>query len=135
MAGLGDPARRASQRLVLQGLEDDVADSAEQALASYERALQIDPTNPYAYLALARHHIDAMQPDSARGFVEQAAALFDSQGGRTPEVDVHLIGLRGAAFLAGAGDASQSGEDDLARAALLSPTVWGDGYLSAEELL
>jgi tetratricopeptide (TPR) repeat protein len=131
--GEGDPARRASIRLTLQGLEADSVGQFEHAEGSYERAIQVDPTNPYAYLALARHQLDGHQPENALYVLDQAAALFEAEGEWNPRVGVHLIGLRGRAF-----HASGRGEDGvlyLERARELAPDVWSDGYLSADELM
>ena len=131
-AGLGDPARRASVRLVLQGLDADAAGDLERAQGSYERAIQVDATNPYAYLALARHHLDGRDADHATHLIDQAAALFEAEGMREPRVGVHLMGLRGRAM-----HATGRGDDAimyLERARQLAPEVWRDGYLSAEEL-
>ncbi len=131
-AGLGDPARRASTRLVVQGLDADAAGRRARARGSYERAIQVDPTNPYAYLALARHHLDGSDADHASYLIDQAAALFEAEGMRESRVGVHLMGLRGRAMHAsGRGDTA---ELYLERASQLAPEIWGDGYLSAEEL-
>jgi tetratricopeptide (TPR) repeat protein len=141
-ADRGDAARRASTRLVIEGLDADTAaalytgkDSAmelRRAQGSYERAIQVDPTNPYAYLALARHHLDGGDATEAANLVDQSAALFEGEGLRSPEVEVQLIGLRGLSFDA----QGRPGEAELYlhRAGALAPGVWGDGYLSAEEL-
>jgi tetratricopeptide (TPR) repeat protein len=128
----GDPARRASIRLVLQGLDADIDQELERAQGSYERAIQVDATNPYAYLALARHYLDGYQADRAVPLLDQAAALFEAEGMREPRVGVHLMGLRGRALLA-------TGQDEdaaiyLDRAAVLAPEIWGDRYLSPREL-
>lgn len=130
--GLGDPARRASMRLVVQGLDADEAGETERAQGSYERAVQVDATNPYVYLALARHHLDGGDSEHATYLIDQAAALFEAEGMREPRVGVHLIGLRGRAMQLG-------GQNDeavlyLERAGVMAPAVWGDAYLSAEEL-
>jgi len=129
---VGDPARRASVRLVVQGLEADQAGQLRRARGSYERALQVDPTNPYAYLALARYNLDGGTPGDASDLVDQAAALFEAEGLRSPEVDVQLIGLRGWDLQS----RGRPGEASLylERAAGLDRVVWEDGYLSAEEL-
>jgi len=135
--GVGDPARRASTRLVLQGLDADADMETDRARGSYERAIQVDATNPNAYLALARHYLDFDDPtgeDAARAthLIDQAAALFEAEGMREPRVGVHLMGLRGRAM-----QASQSDADAalyLERARALAPDVWGDEYLSPEEL-
>jgi hypothetical protein len=130
--GLGDPARRASMRLVVQGLDADEAGETGRAQGSYERAVQVDATNPYVYLALARHHLDGSDIEHATYLIDQAAALFEAEGMREPRVGVHLIGLRGRAMQMG----GQSDEADLylERAGAMAPTVWGDAYLSAGEL-
>jgi hypothetical protein len=126
----GDPTRRASLRLVLQGLDEDGAGRAATARSSYERAIQIDSTNPYAYLALARHEVDAERWDRALEALDQAELLFGAGG--APGVEAHLSGLRGAARLG-----NGYGEDGgllLDRAGQIAPEVWADGHLSAEEL-
>jgi tetratricopeptide (TPR) repeat protein len=131
-AQTGDPARRASIRLVLQGLDADTDGHTERAQGSYERAIQVDPTNPYAYLALARHYLDGYQAERALPLLDQAAALFEAEGMREPRVGVHLIGLRGRAMHA-SGQAADA-IIYLDRAAELAPRIWGDGYLAPEEL-
>jgi len=142
VAARGDAARRASVRLVIQGLDADTAadlylgmDSETElrrAQGSYERAIQVDPTNPYAYLALARHHLDGGDATQAINLIDQSAALFEAEGLRSSEVNVHLIGLRGWSFESRG--PSGEGAIYLSRAATLAPNVWGDGSLSAEEL-
>ena len=128
---VGDATRRASMRLLLQGLDADSAGRANAAQSSYERAIQIDATNPYAYLALARHEVEAEQWDRALEALDQADQLFaqedDAQG-----AEAHLAGLRGAAAL-GKGYGAEA-EPLLDRASQLSPSTWADGQLSAEEL-
>ncbi|MEE8581873.1 MAG: tetratricopeptide repeat protein [Myxococcota bacterium] len=128
----GDAARRASVRLVLDGLDSDVAGSAGRARGSYERAMQVDPTNPYAYLAIARHYVEGAQPERALPFLDQAAALFAAQGENSPRVGVHLSGLRGEAHYS-SGRIGE-GVELLERARDLAPYVWSDGHLSADEL-
>jgi tetratricopeptide (TPR) repeat protein len=128
----GDPARRASLRLVVEGLDADVRGARERALSVYERAIQVDPTNPYAYLALARHHAEGSDPEWALSFLDQADVLFEAQGELAPGVSAHLFGLRGQVLYA-------DGEIDrsavyLEKAWQLAPEVWGDGHLSADEL-
>jgi Tfp pilus assembly protein PilF len=129
-AEAGDATRRASMRLLLQGLDADTAGRANAALSSYERAIQIDATNPYAYLALARHEVETEHWDRAREAVEQAALLFGEED--APGVEAHLAGLRGAAAL-GKGYGAEA-EPLLDRASQLAPSVWADGQLSADEL-
>ena len=128
----GDAARRASMGLVVQGLDADGEYRFRRAQGSYERAIQVDPTNPYAYLALARHHLDGGDFTQAANLIDQAAALFEAEGIRSPRVEVHLVGLRGW-------ESDRSGRSSEAvplrnRAAAQAPDVWGDGYLRPEEL-
>jgi tetratricopeptide (TPR) repeat protein len=127
----GDATRRASLRLVLQGLDEDLVGRTEAARSSYERAIQIDSTNPYAYLALARHEVDNARWDRALEALDQAELLFGAEG--APGVEAHLAGLRGAAQL-GNGYGDEHGGELLDRAGQIAPEVWGDGRLSAEEL-
>ncbi len=63
LASEGDPARRASLRLVTRGLDSDSGGQAQLALSQYERAIQVDPNNPFAYLAIARHHVERGDPE------------------------------------------------------------------------
>lgn len=125
-----DPARRASMRLVLEGLDADVDFDRRHARGSYERAIQVDPTNPMAYLALARHELDDRETARALQLLEQAAALFEAEGLRVDAVGVHLIGLRGYAYEV----QGEDGAELLDRAAALAPDVWGDAFLAPEEL-
>jgi tetratricopeptide (TPR) repeat protein len=131
VADTGDPARRASQRLVMQGLEADDARRSTEAIASYERALQVDPTNPVAYLALARHSVAMDEPERALHELDQAESLLGSDadplGARA-----HLEGLRGLALRELGRDAEA--ERHLSRARSLAPSVWSDGQLDAREL-
>ena len=128
---MGDARRQASTRLVIEGLDIDAGRGSERALARYERAIQVDPTNPFAYLAIARHHIARDDPARALGYIDQAEILLSSEALRSPRVDVHLIGLRGAALDS---TGRRDGAEMLGRASELSPGVWGDGYLDAREL-
>ena len=126
----GDPARRASLRLCLQGLDSDSGGRPRLARSRYERAIQIDATNPFAYLALARHEVERGDPQRALEYLDRAEMLLDSEGVRSPRVEPHLVGLRGAALE----QAGLGGEELLARAYDLSPSVWDDGWLTAAEL-
>jgi tetratricopeptide (TPR) repeat protein len=126
----GDATRRASLRLVLQGLGEDENGRAPAARSSYERAIQLDPNNPYAYLALARHEVDAERWRRALEALDQAELLFASES--APGADAHIAGLRGAArFGTGYGDEAELLLD---RATRIAPEVWADGRLSADEL-
>ena len=72
LESVGDPARRASNRLLAAGLDRDIQGKPSLALGQYERALQVDPTNPYAYLVLARHHADVGDAElSAAGAADE----------------------------------------------------------------
>jgi len=126
------PARRASLRLVDEGLAADAERERARAQSRYERALQVDPSNPYAYLAIARHEIGGPRPERALSFLDRSEALLRMEGNESPRVLVHLIGIRGAAL-------HRSGREEeaieyLDRAAVMAPEIWGDGVLSADEL-
>jgi tetratricopeptide (TPR) repeat protein len=128
--GGGDPTRRASLRLCVEGLDAEVAGHPRSASVYYERAIQLDPTNPYVYLVLARYQLEMGDPEQSLGYLDRAERLLESEHARSPRVDAHLVGLRGAAL-----DASgRNGSAQLAEAQRLSPSVWGDGRLSAAEL-
>lgn len=130
----GDAARRASSQLTLQGLDADAEGLPNQAMGHYLRAIQVDPNNPYAYLAIARHRAAGTDPIASLPFLDKSIALFSVEvGGQDPRVAAHLEGLRGQALHA-------SGEFELARVHLeraraIAPSVWSDGWLSAQELL
>jgi len=128
----GDPQRRASLRLVDDGLSADAQGQPARAQARYERALQVDATNPYAYLAIARHHVEEQDPLRALQFLDRADSLLRMNGDLPLEVEVHLLGLRGGALY----DSGrvEEGVELLDRARKLSPRIWGDGALRAEEL-
>jgi hypothetical protein len=128
----GDPARRASLRLVEQGLAADAASQGLRAVGEYERAVQIDPTNPWVYLAMARHAVSD-DPERALQYLDQAEALLDSEGLLSPRVEPHLNGLRGEALRSMGRDVE--GAALIADAQALAPEVWADGHLSADELL
>ena len=128
----GDPARRASNRLLLEGLGRDAQGLPAEALSQYERALQVDPNNPYAYLVLARHHAEGLEPARALAFLDRADALLGQEASVPPGVEAHVMGLRGAALRAsGRADA---GHPWLAHARAMDPEAWGDARLSAREL-
>ena len=129
----GDPQRRASHRLLVEGLEADARGSSARAKGRYDRALQLDPTNPYAYLVYARFEVARHRPGQARSFLDQAVALFEAQGGASPRVEPHIIGLEGA-IASERGDKAQAAAS-LRRAGRLAPAVWGDAFLSAAELM
>ena len=103
------------------------------ARASYERAIQVDATNPWAYLVLARYYVEQGEVSRVGSLLDQSAALFEAQGFREPRVGVHLVGLRGSAFVLEG--RSADGTLYLERAQELAPGVWGDDQLEAGELL
>ncbi len=125
----GDARRRASVRLVLEGLDDEASGRVVGAASQYERALQVDASNPWAYLALARHWVEQGEPDRALAFLDQCEAQLDPAD--SLRVEAHLAGLRGAALRERDPSASQAW---LAQAARLAPETWGDGWLDAQEL-
>lgn len=128
----GDDRRRASNHLVDEGLEaDDLAD-AGRALDRYELALKIDPANPWAYLALARHELEDGEPRRALASLDRCRSLLESYGELSPRVETHLFGLRGGALEALGRDTEAY--DLLAEARRRAPDTWGDGMLAASEL-
>lgn len=130
--GEGDAARRASMRLVLRGLDDEADGQWDLGRGAYERALQVDPSNPWAYLALARHYATGSYPPKALPFLDKARALFAAQGTLTPGVEAHLQGLRGV-VLNETGQAAEA-EPLLDYAARHSPQAWSDGTLAPQDL-
>lgn len=130
--GLYDAARDGSLRLVIEGLDEDHAGRPDRALAKYQRAIRVDPTNPFAFLALARHHLEGDSPEEASAFLDQARALFEAQGDLGPSVDVWGVGLRAGIDRARGRD--EKADALLSQARRLSPEIWGDGRLSAREL-
>ncbi len=132
VAGQGDPARRASTGYVLEGLTEDARTRHSRAVARYELAVKVDPTNPYAYLALARFHTASGNARAALSFVDQAEALLEAQRLASPRVRVHLRGLRGRVWYE-AGRV-EAGLRALAQARRGAPREWDDGRLDALEL-
>jgi tetratricopeptide (TPR) repeat protein len=131
LASEGDPQRRASIRLVLDGLDADAEGQYRRALSRYERAIRVDANNPYALLAIARHFVEVQDFEQANAYLDEASVLFDSLDLRSPGAETHLMGLRGAALRL---DRPWDAEPLLAEAAARSPDVWSDGFLAAEEL-
>ena len=128
--GEGDPQRRASTRMVVEGLEASARGRQALAIASFERALQVDPSNPLAYLALARHAAFEGDPERALAFLDKAEASF----GRSAEgmlATPHLRGVRGVALSALGRRRESYPHLDAARRAA---AVWSDGQLDASEL-
>jgi len=128
----GDPARRASMRFVLEGLDADAAGSESEASGLYQRALQVDPSNPYAYLALARQRAEGEEPAHALPYLEKARLLLAAEKADSPSVEAHLCGLRALALEAAG--RSEEAKELMARAKVLAPEAWSDGRLDAAEL-
>ena len=126
----GDAARRASLRLCISGLDAAAEGRRSAALGQYERAIQIDPTNPYAYLVLARDEVESGDPELALLYLDQAQTLLEAEGLLTPGAEAHLAGLRGVALIA----TGRDGGAQLREARRLAPSIWQDGRLDAAEL-
>lgn len=132
VAGSGDGARRASQQLVLAALDRDDQGNPGSARELYRRALQVDPNNPYAYLAFARHYAEWGEPRQVLSYLDQATVWSAGDEGWSRQVEAHVAGLRGSALRA-------LGREPEARVLLdeardFAPSVWDDGFLSADEL-
>ena len=129
----------ASTRLVIRALAS--ADSL-RVISQCERAIAIDATNPYAYLALASHEIQWGDAKRGAQMLRQTVVLLETEGSRSPRVEPHLAGLYGRARVRNAGVAQRAstrkhaadGPVLLERAARMAPEVWGDGWLTAAEL-
>ncbi|HKA14769.1 MAG TPA: tetratricopeptide repeat protein [Myxococcota bacterium] len=117
---------------MIEGLDADESGDTARALSRYERALQIDASNPWVYLAFARHYVEEGDPGRALSHLDRAEALLDTQEPASPGAKVHCDGLRGAA-LALEGNLAEA-QPLLDSAARSAPDVWGDGVLSASEL-
>lgn len=128
----GDDRRRASNHLVDEGLEADDLSDPGRALDRYELALTIDPGNPWAYLALARHELSRNEPARALRSLDRCRSLLEMHGAIPPRVQTHLLGLRGASFeeLGRHREAAPLLDEARRRA----PLAWQDGVLDAAEL-
>jgi tetratricopeptide (TPR) repeat protein len=118
--------------LVVEGLDAEIASMPQRALSRYQRAIQIDPGNPFAYLVLARYYAAIADSERALEHLDRAQSLLDPDGALYREAEPHLLGLRGWAFAA-AGRSADAGPL-LAEAGRLAPSVWRDGRLDAREL-
>lgn len=129
---VGDARHQASMRLVVEGLDAELAASPQRALSRYERAIQIDPSNPFAYLVLARYYAALADSERALQHLDRAQSLLDPSTSVYRSAEPHLLGLRGWALA----EAGRSADADplLADARRLAPSVWGDGRLAASEL-
>ncbi len=119
-------------RLVVEGLDAEIASMPQRALSRYQRAIQSDSGNPFVYLALARYYAAIADSERALEHLDRAQSLLDPDGALYRSVEPHLRGLRGRA-LAVAGRSAVA-ELLLAEARQLAPAVWGDGRLDASEL-
>lgn len=128
----GDDRRRASHHLVNEGLEADDLGDDQRALDRYELALSVDPGNPWAYLALARHELEGGDPGRALAALDRCRSLLEAYDELTPEMETHLLGVRGGA-LAALGRAREA-QPLLDEARRRAPRAWGDGMLQASEL-
>lgn len=129
---LGDARRRASMRMVVEGLDAEIASAPERAISRYELAIQIDPGNPFTYLTLARYYAAIADSERALEHLDRARSLLDPDAALYRSAEPHLRGLRGR-VLAEAGRLADA-EPLLAEARRLAPSVWGDGRLDASEL-
>jgi tetratricopeptide (TPR) repeat protein len=128
VASSGDAARRASMRLVLSGLDADEVGRSAEASSLYERALQVDPTNPYAWLALARQEVFEGDPDRGLANLDKAETLLATDEAAA----AHVAGIR-AAGLRAVGQGTLA-EPLLRDARERAPAAWADGKLDAAEL-
>ena len=128
----GDPARRASNQLVVDGLDADAAGARDRARSRYQRAVQIDASNPFAQLALARHCLEAGDSVLAIAYLDQAELLFEPDSESWRSFEAHVAGLRGLA--ARELDPPNGGDLLLEEARRISPKIWSDAWLSADEL-
>ena len=118
--------------LIVEGLDAERGAPSQRALSRYEQAIRIDPGNPFAYLALARHYVSSRDPQRALEHLDRAQSLLDPESPFSRRTQPHLLGLRGSA-LAEMGQRSKA-EGLLAHARQLAPNVWKDGRLDAHEL-
>ena len=97
---LGDARRQASMRLLVEGLDAEIASTPQRALSRYQRAIQIDPGNPFAYLVLARYYAAIADSERALEHLDRAQSVLDSDSTLYRRAEPHLLGLRGWAFAA-----------------------------------
>jgi tetratricopeptide (TPR) repeat protein len=129
---LGDARSQASMRLVVQGLDAEIASMPQRALSRYQSAIKLDPGNPFVYLALARYYAAVADPERALEHLDRVHSLLDPDHTLYRRAEPHLRGLRGWA-LAEEGRSADA-EPLLAEAGRLAPSVWRDGRLDASEL-
>ena len=99
LEGSGDATRQASLRLCVEGLDAEIAGRTRGVPASYELAIRLDPTNPYAYLALARHELEMGDPEQSLETLRRAEQLLGAEAALSPRVEVHLDAMRTVAVL------------------------------------
>jgi len=128
----GDERRRASTHLVREGVAADASGEPDRALDRYRMALRVDPSNPWAYLALARHELEQGEADRALATVERSRSLLAREDASSRRAETQMLGLRGAA-LAALGRTDEA-RPLLAEARARAPGIWADGRLDAQEL-
>jgi tetratricopeptide (TPR) repeat protein len=89
------PNVAAATRLVDAGRTRMAAGDDGAALEQFERAIAIDPGNPYAYYYLAELHFLHRTYDQAIAFADRAASLSDA---RAPDWASRAYTLQGNAF-------------------------------------
>lgn len=97
--GAGTPRREASTRLVERGEELLAADRPEEAAILLERAARVDPSNGFAFLALARARLAGGETERALGLLERASTLLRAH----PEAAARADSLLEVARSAGGG--------------------------------
>ena len=138
----GDSRRGASLWALNRGLDYASEGQSARALVEYERAVRVDASNPYAYVALTRHYLELGDAKRALLNLDQAELLLEldrerrtqrgsEEDGVTPRIQPHLDGLRGSAYLALGREAEARPLLDRARER--APEVWSDGTLTAGE--
>ncbi len=138
----GDSLRGVSLWALKRGLEYASEGQSARALVEYERAVQADASNPYAYVAIARHYLELGEAARALLNLDQAELLLGLESERraqqgveedrlTRRIQPHLDGLRGGAYLALGREVEARPLLDRARAR--APEIWSDGELAAAE--
>ncbi len=89
------PERVASLRLTEEASGLLARGDTPAALDRLEKAIRIDPANPYAYYLLAQMHLRAERFDQAVAFAEKAEVLF---GSSNPAWQSQTLALKGSAF-------------------------------------
>ena len=118
---------------MIEGLE---ADSVGESLRVRSRAtsarVRLDATNPIAFLALARHHVGDRQSRRGERLPRPGSRALRGRGRAGSAVDVWGIGLRAWIDRAEGHEAEADSRFEAARE--LSPEIWRDELLSADEL-